>query len=102
QNMPAHLPMPMTVCLYRLLQESLGNIRKHANAKRAQGVLSGGNQQRELCVSDDGSGFTFSNNKKGLGLTSMQERLRPLRGHVTIERKTNRGTVVFVRRPLRV
>src|SRR6476619_3828281 len=30
---PAHLPMPITICLYRLLQESLGNIRKHANAK---------------------------------------------------------------------
>jgi len=100
QNMPAHLPMPMTVCLYRLLQESLGNIRKHANAKRVEVVLSGGNQQVELCVSDDGSGFTFSNNKKGLGLTSMQERVRPLRGQVTIESKPNRGTVVSVRIPL--
>ena len=92
--------MPMTVCLYRLLQESLGNIRKHANAKRVEVVLSGGNQQVELCVSDDGSGFTFSNNKKGLGLTSMQERVRPLRGQVTIESKPNRGTVVSVRIPL--
>ncbi|HEY7128888.1 MAG TPA: ATP-binding protein, partial [Nitrospira sp.] len=100
QNMPAHLPMPITICLYRLLQESLGNIRKHANAKRVEVVLSGGNHQVELCVSDDGSGFTFSNNKKGLGLTSMQERVRPLRGQVTIESKPNRGTVVSVRVPL--
>ena len=100
QNVPAHLPMPLTVCLYRLLQESLGNIRKHAKASRVQVFLSAANHQVELCVSDDGSGFTFSNNRKGLGLTSMQERVRPLRGQVTIDSKPNRGTVVSVKIPL--
>jgi signal transduction histidine kinase len=100
QNVPAHLPMPITICLYRLLQESLGNIRKHAKAKRVEVLLSGGSQQVELRVSDDGSGFTFSNNKKGLGLTSMQERVRPLRGRVTIDSKPGRGTDVTVKVPV--
>ena len=100
QNVPAHLPMPITICLYRLLQESLGNIRKHAKANRVQVFLSGGNHQIELSVSDDGSGFTFSNSNKGLGLTSMQERVRPLRGQVTIDSKPDRGTVVSVKIPL--
>ena len=97
---PAQLPMPITICLYRLLQESLGNIRKHANAQHVDVVLSGGTNQVELRVSDNGSGFNFADNKKGLGLTSMQERVRPLRGHVTIDSKQGRGTIVSVTIPL--
>ena len=100
QNVPAHLPMPITICLYRLLQESLGNICKHADAKRADVSLSGENNQIVLRVSDDGGGFTFGDNKKGLGLTSMHERVRPLRGQVTIDSQPGRGTEVSVRIPV--
>src|SRR4030095_8590479 len=100
RDVPAQLPMPMTICLYRLLQESLGNIRKHANAQHVGVSLSGLGGQIELRVSDDGSGFNSSENKKGLGLTSMQERVRPLRGHVCIDSKQGRGTVVSVKVPL--
>jgi len=100
QDVPAQLPMPITICMYRLLQESLGNIRKHANAERVDVTLSGGDKQVELRVADNGSGFTDADNKKGLGLTSMQERVRPLRGHVTIDSRPGKGTVVSVRIPL--
>ena len=99
-DVPAHLPMPITICLYRLLQESLSNIRKHANAKHVTVSLTGASGQVELRVSDDGSGFDFAANKKGLGLTSMQERVRPLRGQVTIESTPGRGTAVAVRMPV--
>ena len=98
-DVPAQLPMPMTICLYRLLQESLGNIRKHANAKHVAVSLSGQSGQVELRVSDDGSGFNSSENKKGLGLTSMQERVRPLRGQVTIDSTPGRGTAITVKIP---
>lgn len=98
-DVPAQLPMPMTICLYRLLQESLGNIRKHANAKHVAVSLSGQSGQVELRVSDDGSGFDSSENKKGLGLTSMQERVRPLRGQVTIDSRPGRGTAITVKIP---
>lgn len=97
---PAHLPMPITICLYRLLQESLGNIRKHANAKHVDVSLSSGQREIELRVSDDGSGFNSGDSKKGLGLTSMQERVRPLRGHVAIDSSPGRGTVIAVKIPL--
>jgi signal transduction histidine kinase len=100
QQMPAHLPMPITICLYRLLQESLGNIRKHAKAKHVDVLLSGRNRGVELRVADDGSGFSVADIQKGLGLTSMQERVRPLRGHVTIDSAPGRGTVVTVKIPL--
>lgn len=97
---PAHLPMPITICLYRLLQESLGNIRKHANAKHVDVWLSSGQREIELRVSDDGSGFNAGDSKKGLGLTSMQERVRPLRGHVAIDSSPGRGTVIAVKIPM--
>ena len=99
-DVPAQLPMPMTICLYRLLQEGLGNIRKHANAKHVAVSLSGLGGQVELRVSDDGNGFNSSENKKGLGLTSMQERVRPLRGQVTIDSRPGRGTAITVKIPL--
>ena len=100
RDVPAHLPMPITICLYRLLQESLGNIRKHANAKHVTVQLSGGKQEIELLVSDDGTGFTLADKQKGLGLTSMQERVRPLRGRVSIHSEPGVGTTVSVRIPV--
>jgi PAS domain S-box-containing protein len=100
QEMRTHLPMPITICLYRLLQESLGNIRKHANAKHVMVRLSGAGNQVELRVSDDGSGFNFAEKKPGLGLTSMQERVRPLRGRVAFESKQGHGTMVAVKIPV--
>jgi PAS domain S-box-containing protein len=98
-NVPAHVPMPITICVYRLLQESLENIRKHAQATRVSVRLEGDNTDLELSVSDDGTGFEYAENKKGLGLTSMQERVRALRGRVCIDSQPGRGTTIVVRIP---
>ena len=103
QDVPVHLPMPITICLYRLLQESLSNIRKHAKASHVDVVLSGRSEEVELCVRDDGTGFNCgekAEGSKGLGLTSMQERVRPLRGRVSIESQPGRGTTVTVTVPM--
>ena len=99
-DVPAHLPLPITICLYRLLQESLGNTRKHANAKEIVVELTGRKDEVELSVSDDGAGFDFADHKKGLGLRSMQERVRPLRGRVRIDSQQGRGTTVLINIPL--
>ena len=100
QNMLGHLPMPITICLYRLLQESLGNIRKHAKAKHVTIKLSGGPNVIELLVSDDGSGFNPADSKKGLGMISMQERVRPLRGHISVTSAPGKGTRLAVKIPI--
>jgi len=103
EGVPPHLPMPITICLYRLLQESLGNIFKHANATNVTARLSGSQNEIVLSVVDDGTGFNtgvLEGHKKGLGLTSMQERVRPLRGRISIESGGGRGTTVTVRVPL--
>ena len=101
-RVPDHLPMAITICLYRLLQESLGNIRKHANATNVTVRLWGRPNEITLSVADDGTGFNpgpKEGNKKGLGLTSMQERVRPLRGHININSGPGRGTTVTVTVP---
>ncbi|HKC95888.1 MAG TPA: ATP-binding protein [Nitrospira sp.] len=103
EGIPGHLPMPITICLYRLLQESLGNIYKHANATSVRIRLSGTPDQIRLSVVDDGTGFTpgvSKGHRKGLGLTSMQERVRPLRGRISIESAVGRGTSVTVMVPV--
>src|SRR5262245_54076185 len=103
EGVPDHLPMPLTICLYRLLQESLGNIFKHANATRVTVKLSSGPKEITLTVVDDGTGFnpgTKEGGKKGLGLTSMQERVRPLRGHISIASVVGQGTTITVTVPV--
>lgn len=99
EHVPAQLPMPITICLYRLLQESLGNIRKHADATHVRVRFAGRKSEIELSVSDDGTASSTPDNKRGLGLTSMQERVRPLRGRVSIDSQPGRGTTVVVKVP---
>jgi len=103
RNVPARLPMPIVIGLYRLLQESLSNIRKHANATCARVRLSGDSDGVTLSISDDGTGFETgrtADRKKGVGLTSMQERVRPLGGHVSIESRPGQGTTITATIPL--
>jgi PAS domain S-box-containing protein len=103
EDVPNHLPMPITICLYRLLQESLGNIHKHANATHVTVKLSAGGNEVKLVVTDDGRGFDSRGagaRDKGLGLTSMQERIRPLRGKVSVDSGPGRGTSITVTVPV--
>ncbi|HEU4686349.1 MAG TPA: ATP-binding protein [Nitrospira sp.] len=104
EEVPSRLPMAVTVCLYRLLQESLNNARKHAAAGRVQVRLSATETGLQLSVADDGNGLTpgrSAEGRKEIGLTSMQERLRPLGGQVRIASQPGQGTTVTVSVPLR-
>ena len=103
EAVPASLPISITMCLYRLLQESLNNVRKHANASRVVVRLIGTSDEVKLQISDDGMGFETNRpaeGGKGIGLTSMQERVRPLRGTVSIESHAGHGTTVTAVIPL--
>jgi PAS domain S-box-containing protein len=97
------LPLSIVISLYRLLQESLANIRKHACATHVSVTLSGGPHHVELLVADNGSGFDLgavATSGKGLGLTSMQERVRPLGGRVAITSRPGHGTKLTISIPL--
>lgn len=103
---PRLAPIPQAVgeqyslTLLRLLQESLTNVARHAQAKRVEvdlGVAAGG---LFLTVKDDGQGFDPHRPTDRLGLAGMRERLAPLKGSLTIHAQGNSGTQLTIRLPL--
>lgn len=91
--------------LYRITQETLNNIMKHAKAKKVSITLSNEkNKYISLVVIDDGKGFDIKKNKKsrfgGNGLGNLQTRVRLLNGTIKIESEVGKGTSIFVRIPL--
>ncbi|MDH5194812.1 MAG: PAS domain S-box protein [Nitrospira sp.] len=91
------LPLDLATCLFRVFQESLQNVAKHANATEVLVKLSGSTKGIGLSVRDNGTGFDFydkSSHQKGLGLISMRERLRMLNGFLNIHSRPADGTRV--------
>lgn len=103
RDVPKIIPLGRATCLYRVLQESLQNVRKHANATNVLIRLLGTERGLELCVHDDGQGFERSAvtvGRKGLGLTSMLERVGALKGTFRIRTRSGDGTEVHAWVPL--
>jgi len=96
------VPLHIGLCLLRVLQEALHNAVKHSRAKRAEVQLTEHENEIHLTVSDSGKGFDIEVAKQGtgLGLTSMQERVRLIDGAIAIESKPMGGTTIRVRIPL--
>lgn len=88
--------------LFRILQESLTNITRHANANQVDIHLKNQNKEFILCIQDNGRGFDMSKmaDKKTLGLLGMRERSIAMHGTFTIQSKPGEGTKVEVRVPL--
>jgi two-component system, chemotaxis family, sensor kinase Cph1 len=87
--------------LYRIAQEALHNVRKHANASRAGVILECRDHHVVLIVEDDGGGFDHETNlRTGQGLSSMRERAALMAGTLEIESKPQKGTTVFARVPV--
>ena len=99
---PAPLPKDITLCLFRIVQESLHNAVKHSGAREAQVVLEKTDQAVRLSVSDSGCGFDTESNKmtSGLGFISMRERLRLVGGQLSICSRPFQGTTIEVSVPL--
>ena len=97
------IPPPIMTALFRLLQESLSNIAKHANAKRVTVTLTGTNHTVELHVTDDGVGFDpelVPAKREATGIVGMRERLRPFGGTVHIISRPGQGATVTSSVPL--
>ena len=88
--------------LYRIAQEALHNVVKHANARQATVRLICNVGTAELTIADDGKGFDVRTGKSatGIGLVSITERARLLRGTVSIETSVGNGTMVRVQIPI--
>lgn len=85
------LPKRQELVLYRILQELLNNVVKHAKATVSTVQLSERNKQIQILVSDNGIGF--SPNQENQGLYSIRERLNSIGGTFDIENKGGHGTV---------
>ncbi len=101
RDVPAGLPTELSLPLFRVLQEALGNATKHSGVKRFEVRLWGSTGEIHLTISDLGTGFDTETAMKstGLGLTSMQERLRLVHGQLSITSKPKGGTTVHARIP---
>lgn len=87
---------------FRILQEILNNVRRHANAHRVWIKLGYGQGQFFYTVRDDGKGMSFdqSNQMHSLGILGMRERAQSLHGEVRIESAVDKGTTVHVTIPI--
>lgn len=97
-QVPGQLPKAIATCVYRVAQESLRNVAKHGKASEAVVTLSGSRFGLGLSVRDTGKGFApdqpAAPNHQGLGLKSMQERLRLVNGVFTVQSRPGYGTKV--------
>jgi signal transduction histidine kinase len=90
-------------CLYRVTQESLANVMKHAHASRVELELTCDEQEITLSIYDTGVGFDLKEiqaRHPGLGLVNMQERVRSVRGRFDIQSEPGQGTHITVQIPL--
>jgi len=91
--------------IYRLVQEGLNNIRKHADASKAIVRLVGSFPNLILRIEDDGKGFDVeerartADSEKRMGLRSMGERVNLLRGRMKIQSRLNKGTKIEIKLP---
>ena len=97
-DLPRPLPSDISLCLFRVLQEALHNSAKHSGTRHFKVRLWGTSDGIHLTVSDSGVGFDVKSAAKGrgLGLTSMQERVRLMNGTIMIDSKPMAGTTIHV------
>jgi signal transduction histidine kinase len=102
ENIPEHLADEVALCFFRVAQECLQNVSKHAQARAASVTLRGRDHEIVMVIQDRGKGFDVSAIRKGggLGLTSMEERIRLVNGILSVSSKPGEGTQVEVRIPL--
>jgi PAS domain S-box-containing protein len=101
QDVPTDLSRDVALCIYRVAQEALRNIGRHAQARRAAVRLVANDQQLVLCVRDWGIGFEVAaSGKTKVGLESMRERARLIKARLTVHSRRGEGTKITMRVPM--
>jgi len=101
--LPAPVQSDIGLCLFRVAQEALSNVARHAAASAVSVSLAQVNGGLALTVRDDGMGFELESSVAGrrIGLVSMRERVRQLAGRLTLDSAPGRGTRVTAWVPIR-
>ncbi len=102
KEIPLEIPKECALCLYRIVQEGLRNVVKHAQAKKVLIRLTGSYTDITLLIQDSGIGFDPARHtgKRGLGLSSMKERVQLIQGTLSIHAQPGQGTAIEVKIPL--
>lgn len=100
RDVPENLSAEVATGLYRIAQEALRNVAKHAGKTHVKVTLSGIGSAIELQIADAGLGFETEPSGSGLGLISMRERARLIGGGVNIQSALDEGTKVTVTVPV--
>ena len=98
----SRLPAEAETAVYRIVQEALTNVVKHAEANRVSVVVTRKNESVSVLIEDDGRGFVPERSTGGgLGLLGMRERVELLDGMFTIDSQPEGGTTIVLELPLR-
>jgi PAS domain S-box-containing protein len=102
EHVPPDLSPDVSLCLYRIIQESLHNVVRHSHSTAARVELVGEGDDLRLTVTDEGQGFDVHEARRtgGLGLLSMQERMRLLHGTMAVYSTPGHGASVEASVPL--
>ncbi|HEY5616413.1 MAG TPA: histidine kinase [Vicinamibacterales bacterium] len=96
------LPDQHRTCVYRAIQEALTNCVRHANARSIEVSVTGQSDRLDVSVIDDGMGLDPARRRNGLGLRGIEERVKELRGTMTVGGAMNQGTTLAIQLPLPV
>ena len=104
ENVPRGVPGDVALCFFRITQEGLRNIKRHSGANRAEVRLELLGEKLHLSVADGGRGFDVNKHSShdGIGIRSMEERLRSLGGQLEISSRPLKGTRIDAWLPLKV
>ena len=104
ENVPRGVPADAALCMFRITQEALRNIKRHSGADRAEVRLEQLDGRLHLSVSDRGRGFNSNKPpaERGIGIRSMEERLRLLGGKLEIQSRPMEGTRIDAWLPVKM
>lgn len=100
EQLPDKIPPAIAAALYRIAQEALRNVSKHARDATARIQLKGTNGSLMLSITDSGPGFETQSDRPGLGIISMKERTQLIGGQLTIASALDSGTTIRAIVPL--
>jgi PAS domain S-box-containing protein len=102
RDLATPLSPDISLCFFRVLQEALHNSAKHSGVRHFEVRMWGTSEEIHLTVKDSGVGFDrdAAKESRGLGLVSMEERLKLVKGMLSIDSQPKRGTTIHARAPL--
>jgi PAS domain S-box-containing protein len=104
ENVPPEIPGDAALCLFRIAQEGLRNVKRHSGASKAEVHLKGLGDKIHLSVADRGRGFDAKkrSTQDGIGIQSMNERLRLLGGQLEVHSRPMEGTRIDAWLPFKI